>query len=58
MVPLHPNMTDVLAALARSLRPRFGHSTPTCKEDHPVFYIIRWMEQRGVGAYDVGWVCV
>jgi hypothetical protein len=28
------------------------------KEDHPVFYIIRWMEQRGVGAYDAGWVCV
>jgi hypothetical protein len=21
-------------------------------------YIIRWIEQRGVGTYDVGWVCV
>jgi len=22
------------------------------------FYIIRWMELRGIGTYDVGWVCV
>jgi hypothetical protein len=21
-------------------------------------YIIRWIEQRGIGTYDVGWVCV
>jgi len=22
------------------------------------YYIIRWIEQRGVGTYDVGWACV
>jgi hypothetical protein len=21
-------------------------------------YIIRWIEQRGIGTYDVGWLCV
>jgi hypothetical protein len=23
-----------------------------------VYYIIHWIEQRGVGTYDLGWVCV
>jgi Flp pilus assembly pilin Flp len=58
MVPLDPQMTDVSAALAPSPRRRDSGFPAEVKEDHPVLYIIRWMEQRGVGAYNVGWVCV
>jgi hypothetical protein len=24
----------------------------------PVFYIIHWIELRGIGTYEIGWTCV
>ena len=57
MTPLDPQMTDGSAARAPRSRRDSGFPAEV-KEDHPVFYIIRWMEQRGIGTYDIGWVCV
>ena len=47
-----------LPAWSRDQQRLVGTAGAGVKEDYPVDYIIRWIEQRGVGTYDVGWVCV
>ena len=33
-------------------------ATRSIRRDSRLDYIIRWIEQRGIGTYNVGWVCV
>jgi hypothetical protein len=52
-----PRGDQYLRQNPRGLPPTWTTPAPT-----PIirtkYFIIRWIEQRGIGTYDVGWVCV
>jgi hypothetical protein len=27
-------------------------------QEPPAFHVIRWIKQRGIGTYDIGWACL